>query len=276
MKSRSMRQLGAVAAFATVAASALWPVGTAAQTLSDEWKFRGVLYMWMPTISGGANFPNGTTADFEMNFHSILDHLKLAGMGSLEAQKGRWGAFTDVVYMNIGGTKATTHNLMVDGVPVPVNADVTANVGIKSWIWTLAGSYRIQAERDSTFDVFGGARMLWLQPTLNFGVTTSVGPLAGPQRTGSFEVTGRNWDAIVGAKGRAGFGVDHEWFIPYYIDVGTGQSKLTWQVGGGVGYAFSWGEVIATWRYLDYNTKSGHTLNDLTVNGPQIGVAFSW
>jgi hypothetical protein len=144
----------------------------------------------------------------------------MAGMGSIEAQKGRWGAFTDVIYMNVGGTKATTRNLTVEGAPLPVDADITANAGIKSWIWTLAGSYRIQAEPDSTFDVFGGARMLWLQPTLNFGVTTSTGPLAGPQRTGSLEVTGRNWDAIVGAKGRASFGANREWFIPYYSTSG--------------------------------------------------------
>jgi len=118
--------------------------------------------------------------------------------------------------------------------------------------------------------------MLWRQPTLNFGVTTNVGPIAGPQRTGSLEVTGRNWDAIVGAKGRAGFGANREWFVPYYVDVGTGQSQLTWQIAGGLGYAFSWGEVVGMWRYLDYNTKSGHTLNDLTINGPLLGVAFSW
>jgi len=273
---RSIRHLAAGAALVTVAAAALSPVCATAQSLSDEWKFRAVIYMWMPRISGGANFSNGTTADFEVNFRSILDHLKLAGMGSIEAQKGRWGAFTDVIYMNLGGTKATTHNLTVDGLPVPVDANVTANVGIKAWIWTLAGSYRIQAEPDSTFDVFGGARMLWLQPTLNYGITASVGPLAGLERTGNLEVTGRNWDAIVGAKGRAGFGDNHEWFIPYYVDVGTGQSKFTWQGMAGIGYAFSWGDIVATWRYLDYNTKSGHTLNDLTINGPLIGVAFSW
>jgi hypothetical protein len=117
--------------------------------------------------------------------------------------------------------------------------------------------------------------MLWLQPTLDFGVTTSVGPLAGPQRTGSLETTGRNWDAIVGVKGRAGFGAIGEWFIPYYVDGGAGQSKFTWQGMTGIGYAFPWGDLIATWRYLDYDTKADRKLDGLTINGPLVGVAFS-
>jgi hypothetical protein len=273
---RSKRHVATVAMFVTIAAGALSPACASAQALSDEWKFRASVYMWMPEISGGANFPSGATADFDLKFHTIFDHLKMAGMGSIETQKGRWGAFTDVLYMNLGGSKATTRNLTVDGVPVPVEADVNANVGIKAWIWTLAGSYRIQAEPDSTFDVFAGARMLWLQPTLGFDIKTNVGPLAGPEREGSLSVTGRNWDAIVGAKGRVGFGTNREWFIPYYVDIGTGQSDLTWQAAAGIGYAFSWGEIVATWRYLDYKQKSDAKLNGLTINGPLVGVAFRW
>jgi hypothetical protein len=266
----------AIATILTIFGESLSLSSASAQTLSDEWKFRAMVYMWMPEISGGANFPNGTTADFDVKFHTIFDHLKMAGMGSIEAQKGRWGAFTDILYMNLGGTKATTRNLTVDGVPVPLEADVNANVGIKAWIWTLAGSYRIQAEPNSTFDVFAGARMLWLQPTLSFDITTNVGPLAGPERTGSLTVTGRHWDGIIGVKGRAGFGAHREWFIPYYVDIGTGQSNITWQGALGIGYVFNWGEVVATWRYLDYNMKSSDKLQDLTINGPLIGVAFSW
>jgi hypothetical protein len=276
MKNRSIRHLAAVATFATIAAGAISPADVSAQALSDDWQYRGFVYLWMPTITANATFSNGTTADSELKFHKIFNHLKMAGMGSLEAQKGRWGAFTDVIYLNLGGTKATTHNLNVDGVPVPVEADVTANLGIKAWVWTLAGTYRIKAEPTYTFDVLAGARMLWLQPTLNFGVTTSVGPLAGPQREGSLEVTGRHWDGIVGGKGRVAFGDERKWFVPYYVDAGTGQSKFTWQGMTGVGYAFSWGEVVANWRYLDYKMKSSDKLQDLTINGPLLGVAFSW
>jgi hypothetical protein len=85
-----------------------------------------------------------------------------------------------------------------------------------------------------------------------------------------------NWDAIVGAKGRVAFGANREWFIPYYADIGTGDSDLTWQLSAGLGYSYSWGDVIATWRYLDYNFKSKSKVQDLTMNGPLLGVAFHW
>ena len=70
------------------------------------------------------------------------------------------------------------------------------------------------------------------------------------------------------------FGGQHAWFVPAYLDVGTGASQLTWQGLGGLGYAFRWGEVIGTWRYLTYHFSSQSS--SLTMSGPAIGVAFHW
>ena len=81
---------------------------------------------------------------------------------------------------------------------------------------------------------------------------------------------------MVGLKGRANFGADGKWFIPYYVDVGTGQSQLTWQVSAGVGYRFGWGSVLATWRYLDYNFKSDSKIESMNFSGPTIGVSFQF
>jgi hypothetical protein len=58
--------------------------------------------------------------------------------------------------------------------------------------------------------------------------------------------------------------------------VGTGQSDLTWQAIGGLGYSFHWGDVIVAWRYLDYNMKSGSKIESINFNGPALGVAFRW
>ena len=78
----------------------------------------------------------------------------------------------------------------------------------------------------------------------------------------------------VGAKGRFSFGDRREWFVPYYVDVGTGQSKLTWQAFGGIGYSFGWGDVIAVWRYIDYRFDQDDA--SFKMNGPAIGVGFHW
>ena len=57
---------------------------------------------------------------------------------------------------------------------------------------------------------------------------------------------------------------------------GTGESDLTWQGIAGIGYAFNWGEIIAAWKYLDYNFKSGQKIEGLNLSGPALGVAFRW
>jgi hypothetical protein len=56
--------------------------------------------------------------------------------------------------------------------------------------------------------------------------------------------------------------------VPFYLDVGTGQSQLTWQISGGIGYSFTWGSVFATWRYLDYKFQSGKPLDSTNMSGP--------
>ena len=55
-----------------------------------------------------------------------------------------------------------------------------------------------------------------------------------------------------------------------------GDSDFTWQGSAGIGYAFNWGEVIAAWRYLDYNFKSGQKIESVNLSGPLVGVAFRW
>ena len=97
-----------------------------------------------------------------------------------------------------------------------------------------------------------------------------------PERNGDKEVDATNWDAIVGLKGIYRFGENGRWNVPFYVDVGAGDSDLTWQAAIGIGYSFHWGDLIAMWRYLDYNFKSGEPINDMTFNGPMFGVKFRW
>jgi opacity protein-like surface antigen len=66
------------------------------------------------------------------------------------------------------------------------------------------------------------------------------------------------------------------WFVPFYVGVGTGESKFTWQANAGVGYRFDRGVLVASWRYLDYDLKSGGHVDSLSFSGPLIGVGFKF
>jgi hypothetical protein len=254
----------------------LVPASASAQA-ADDWKFNAIIYGWFPSLGGKTSFPsNGGGTDIDVNVDKILENLKFVFMGTIEARKGRWGGFTDIIYMDIGGSKSGTRDLTVGGVTLPAGITADANVDIKGTVWTLAGTYRAVGDRDMTVDVLAGARLLDMKQELGWQFSADLGQAGAPLRSGSSSASINNWDAIIGAKGRITLGANHEWFVPYYLDVGTGQSDLTWQAVGGVGYSFKWGEVLAAWRYLDYNFKSGKKVEDLNFNGPMIGVGFRW
>ena len=60
------------------------------------------------------------------------------------------------------------------------------------------------------------------------------------------------------------------------MDLGFGESNLTWQGVDGLGYAFRWGDIVAAWRYLYYDMASDAAIDNISFNGPEAGVALRW
>ncbi|MEN8243787.1 MAG: hypothetical protein ABFS43_02665 [Thermodesulfobacteriota bacterium] len=81
---------------------------------------------------------------------------------------------------------------------------------------------------------------------------------------------------IFGVRGRFAFGSKKALFVPYYLDLGFGESDITWQGVAGLGYAFGWGEIVAAWRYLYYDMSSGSAIDEISFSGPEAGVTFRW
>jgi hypothetical protein len=271
-----MKQTFAALAVSLVAGSALVPTAASAQT-SDQWQYGAVIYGWLPTIGGNTTFPGTVKSnDIHVDVHTILDHLKFTFMGSFEARKGPLGLYTDLIYLNVGADKSQTRDVTIGGIPLPGGVTGDFNFDLKTTIWTIAGEYRVATDPTAHVDVLAGARLADARETLGWNFSADLGPINNPGRSGNKDVSVNVWDGIIGGKGRVAFGESHEWFVPWYVDVGTGQSDLTWQAIGGIGYSFKWGEVIGAWRYMDYKFKSGSPIEKLTLNGPAIGVAFRW
>lgn len=244
---------------------------------TDHWQFQAAVNLYLPDIGGSTTFPSGgggggATIDAE----TIIDNLKMAFMGSFEASRGPWGLFTDLLYMDIGNSRSGFRDISIGGLPIPADTSASASYDLKGWGWTLAGTWHAWNGPAATLDVIAGARVLDITQTLDWNITGNVGPIPLPSRAGYSEVELKNWDGLVGVKGRVALGADRKWFAPYYLDVGAGDSKLTWQAVLGAGYSFQWGDVVASWRYLDYEMKSGSAIESLTFNGPSISAVFRW
>lgn len=265
-----------VAAMALCASQPAWSAGPAAEA-ADTWQFQAVLDLYLPTIGGTTTFPqSGAGSDVSVDAATILENLKMAFMGAMEARRGRWGMFTDILYVDLGNTKSGTRALSIGGRPLPADVSADATFDLKGTGWTIEGTYRVLEDPRRSLDLMAGARLLDMKETLDWQLSGNVGSLPPAVRAGSQAAKLSNWDALVGAKGQFRLGSGGAWFVPYYVDVGTGESKLTWQAVGGIGYGFRWGDIIAAWRHIDYQMESGKSIERLSFDGPMIGAAFHW
>ena len=220
------------------------------ESLNDEWKFSASINGWMPDITAKTH-TKPSTINFRLQ--DILKNLNMTAMGTVTAQKGKWGFMTDMVYLNM--SKATF---------VPIDPPVVlTNVKMKAWIVTPMATYRFMESENLTLDVLAGARYL----NLNFPIGISYQ---------TEELKNHAWDGIIGFKGN--YDLNEKWFMPFLFDVGTGDIDLTWQAYAAVGYKYDNFDVIAGYRYLEWNfdesDTGGHIFKRLTVNGPIVGIKF--
>jgi hypothetical protein len=264
------------------ASGALVPAPAAAQSAlppweAGKWQFSASLNGFVPAIDGKVNYAGDTrSSDIHVSMRGVLSNLKMTFQGSLDVHNGRWGIFNDVVYANIGGVRSQTRDFSLGNIGIPATATTDLNLGVKATVWTVAGEYRVVSDPAWTVDLLAGARLLDLKTTLGFSINGDLGPITLPGRSGTKEVSDSLWDGIVGVKGRYTFTDDRKWFLPFYLDVGTGQTKLTWQAIAGVGYGFHWGDLVATYRYVDWNAKSGKSVESLSLGGPMISATWRW
>jgi hypothetical protein len=263
-------------AAASLCLAALFASHSSSAQDSDRWQFQAVVYLYLPSVDGQTTFPDaGGGSSAGVDASRILENLNLAFMGSFEADKGPWGMFADVIYVDFGDSESPSRDFSIGGT-LPVGATATLRYDLNGWLWTLAASWRAASSPAHELNVVGGARLIDIDQSIDWQLSGNIGSVALPDRAGDRTSGVRNWDAIVGLKGRAFFGNARHWFVPYYLDVGTGESSLTWQAMTGVGYAFGWGSVTCAWRHIDYDMKSGKSVESVSFDGPGAAIAFRW
>ena len=260
-----------------LAVGALLPVAAADAPAPADNRYKVTLYAFLADIGGTTAFPAGMNSQIDISAEELLENLELVAMAAFEFHTGRWGAFADVIYLDVGVSKTGTRSLEIGGgteLPGGITADLSLDA--ETWVGTLAGDYRVVSTPRTSLDVLVGARLLDFSGTLDYAFSVPFGPFAGSQRAGTAQSGRDGWDGIAGARGQVSFGARRAWFVRYYLDVGTGSSHLTWQGIAAGGYAFSHVELIAAYRYVGYEFDPGAKVEDLSFSGPALGIAFRW
>lgn len=249
-------------ASAGLLATAPLAAGAADDSDGDRWQFAAAVYFFAPAVKGST----ASGSDIDVGFDTLLDSLNMTFMGAFEARKGRWSALADMLYLNVGANGGATVPLTGPlGQPLGIDAD--ASLELRGWVLGAVGGYRIYDTSQASVDLIAGLRYLEMKTSFDLGLE---GRRLG--RAVESDASGVVWDGVIGAKGRANLSGD--WFLPFYLDVGTGDSEVTWQALGGVGYRFDWGDVSLAYRYLKWDLGSRSPIDDISFSGPQLTATF--
>ena len=226
------------AAFGSVAAQEEKPES------SDEWKFALELYLWGASVGG----ETGDGSSISVDFNDLIKNLNMAFMGAGAVRKGKWFLLADVIYLDIGDD--TT---IVPGVKLDAN--------LTGWVVNSGIGYSLIDTEKGLLLVLGGVRYL------NVDLDLSLGPRKGGG-------SDSNWDGIIGVKGI--YNLTKNWYLWGYADIGTGNSNVTYQGLGAIGYRFKWFDLNGGYRYLRWDFDKKDLIEDLYFQGPFAGIKFSF
>ena len=245
---------------------AVMPLSAAADEAGKDtgWQFGADIYGWAPGF--GIKTTGGENLD--VDFDDVIKALKFTAQGGVSVRKGRWSLSTDVIYMALkqDSNKSVTATVGPRGHEINIDADVT--VRLTGWIVTPFVGYTFYDNGKLRTDAIAGVRYLWLKPDLELDVEGPLKP-----RHNRISDSGDVWDGIVGIRGD--LNLDKNWYVPYYADMGTGDSTFTWQALIGAGYRISKAmDVVAAYRYLYWNFDDNKVLDSLDAIGMLIGLRF--
>jgi hypothetical protein len=233
---------------------------------TDTWQYEATIYLWLPSIDGDLKYtlPGEGGGVLPIDSSTVLDSLEMAFMGAFEARYNKLSFATDIIYLDMSNSKNTV-------IPIgPAAVDVNAGLSLTGWMVSGIAGYDVMQTDRVRLAVIGGVRYFTLDADADLRFS-GEGPVGLDRQTSLSESTDL-WDGIVGVRGAVM--LNKHWYLPYYADIGTGDSDLTWQLFGGIGYQFGWGDVKLGYRYLKYDQDDDKFLQDFEFYGPLLGVGF--
>jgi hypothetical protein len=249
--------LSAVAAMVTVLAP---PPAFAQQ--SDTW--RGTIapfYFWATEMNGEIT-ARGTTVPVFLEFADAADNLGGAFSFHFEAQKRRWGVFSDLNFVRLSSEAEFT-------IPTLPGTTIEGDFDLDNTIFEIGGSYLVSEA--AGFAAIAGIRTYSLSPNLEFRTSAVEVTPIDASRTSVNGFVGFTWRPQIADK----------WTFVSRADIGGG-GGLTWS--GMLGFEFRpkpWGGLVFGYKALGIDVgseSSDETLRefDMTYYGPIFGLNLHW
>jgi hypothetical protein len=238
-----------------------------------DWTWRFGINLWLPSVDATTRFQrdDGSTIGSEVDPDGYLENLKFAFMGTVEARNGPWSIMGDVVQLRFSDDESRVRSITGPGGAIAIPVDSRSETGLKGFVTTIQGGYAVAQSPGSRMDVVAGLRYTKLKAELEWQLGGPAGSFA---RSGTIGESKDLWDGVVGVRGQSALGGN--WDLRYALDAGAGSSKLTWQALGGIGYRFSWGEAVVSYRHLAYEMKSDRPVSEMTFSGPQFTLGWTF
>ena len=270
-----------------------WFISLSSQ--AGDWEFSITPYLWLPTIevlSSDANSGGGIGGDpgdpvepddnvrISIGPTDYLEALDLGFMIAGEARKDNLVLKGDLIYLDfsVGSEEVKVENQTRSRNIASYDSTLTAKMP------TLLAGLNVIDTDNYHMDVLAG----WRRADIDFDLKLDLDLLGrGLIPRIPIGVHLRSDDFIAAINGKYRF-ADSGFSIPYYADIGTGDSDLTWQVMLGLDYAFDSWTFHLNYRHLEYDfgnvtytvpiTRATERLEDFEVvfSGPTIGAKFEF
>lgn len=214
-------------------------------------------YVWIPGINGTIGTGGGDTGLGDRVSVDFSPEFRIGGaMLNFSWRQDRFTAFGDWTYANVRATSPSPFGALYS----EVKGQIIGNV-------VQAFSGYMLLDRDGVkLDAFIGGR--------GYGITGRLGLQPGIASEANLSSHSIWFDACTGLRLNALFA--RNWLAFFRGDVGAGGSNFTGQWYAGAGYQFSWGGLLAGWRYLYIDKGEGSLQMKLSLSGPVVGANFQF
>lgn len=235
---------------------------------APSWQFEATINGWMPSLLVNTGYGQLPSADANIGFWTLLDHLYANIPVSFTARNDNFIGGLDLYWVRVGT------NAHFNVLPSSPFNGVNVSLTLGETILTGYGGLKIPFG-SPTFSLYGIAGVRYVNVNERFGLGV---PVVGYAQNATLT---KNWASpIAGFVMRNQF--DDKWFADGELDVGGTGGSATWQFFGAVGY--NWTPSISStlgFRALylynqQYNDYGGSFRIHETLYGPQSTITYKF